>query len=360
MPLIKFLTKQNIANTAKNSHEYLGPMVVFSVDLFNVYYVAICMQTAKSLATTLIILTTDSLLVVMALRGIYRRASLLQVERGPSGRPEGYLQDLLDIIFKLFEKSRPLPNKKRQIRLLAPFPLPISDESCAFLKTLSKTRRFSSKILVIRRISVVTDPVSHLGEIQTKMPSTMTTISVKQKSQSPSVHPELNSMILQASGRKIASSDNRKASTVNECIVLDALQTLFHSEYIILAEYIELMIPMLYTLYLANGDSEYLGLCGDRIGIIQRSSQPVVAQVWVLTFVPASVRIGNADFSLARLSFYVDHYYFTPDSGTLWYGENDYLKWGVPNLFDFSLQLQVSTSTYKSHNATEFHFFCRI
>lgn len=44
MPMIKFLTKQNIANAAKNSHEYVGPIVVFSVDLFNVYYVAICIN----------------------------------------------------------------------------------------------------------------------------------------------------------------------------------------------------------------------------------------------------------------------------------------------------------------------------
>ncbi|EGZ22221.1 hypothetical protein PHYSODRAFT_440510, partial [Phytophthora sojae] len=54
--------------------------VVFSVDLFNVYYVAICMQTAKSLLTTLIIIAADSFHVVVALRGIYRRAGLLQVK----------------------------------------------------------------------------------------------------------------------------------------------------------------------------------------------------------------------------------------------------------------------------------------
>lgn len=87
MPLIKHFTKQNIANAARNSHEYLGPMVVFSVDLFNVYYVAICMQTAKSLLTTLIIIAADSFHVVVALRGIYRRAGLLQVKRdGMAGR----------------------------------------------------------------------------------------------------------------------------------------------------------------------------------------------------------------------------------------------------------------------------------
>ncbi|EGZ22774.1 hypothetical protein PHYSODRAFT_490272, partial [Phytophthora sojae] len=60
MPMIKFFTKQNIANAAENCHEYVGPIVVFSVDLFNIYYVAICMQTSKSVGTTLIIMAADS------------------------------------------------------------------------------------------------------------------------------------------------------------------------------------------------------------------------------------------------------------------------------------------------------------
>lgn len=66
MPLLKFCTKQNIANAAKGYHEYVGPVVVFSVDLFNVYYVAICMQASKSVVTTLIIMATDSFHVLLS------------------------------------------------------------------------------------------------------------------------------------------------------------------------------------------------------------------------------------------------------------------------------------------------------
>eukprot|EP00644_Phytophthora_capsici_P018082 jgi/Phyca11/113887/e_gw1.25.324.1 len=64
MPMIKFFTKQNIANAAKSYHEYIGPVVVFSVDLFNVFYVAICMQASKSAMTTLIIMISDSFHVI--------------------------------------------------------------------------------------------------------------------------------------------------------------------------------------------------------------------------------------------------------------------------------------------------------
>ncbi|KAF1785999.1 hypothetical protein GQ600_3028 [Phytophthora cactorum] len=73
MPLIKFITKQNIANSATSFYEYVGPILVFSVDLFNVYYVAICMQASKSMSTTLILMGIDSIHVILALRTIFHR-----------------------------------------------------------------------------------------------------------------------------------------------------------------------------------------------------------------------------------------------------------------------------------------------
>ncbi|POM70481.1 Hypothetical protein PHPALM_13068 [Phytophthora palmivora] len=180
MPMIKYFTKQNIANAAKNSHEYVGPMVVFSVDLFNVYYVAICMQSAKSMITTLIIIATDSVFVVFAIRAIYKRVDPLQQHNGFS--KDGYVEHLLRLLRKvLLETNNPRDSKQR-IRLLAPFPLRLSDES---------------------------DSLANTSVSQIILPS---------KS--------------------------------NEDTVCDALQTLYHSEYILLAEYIELVVPILYSLYL--------------------------------------------------------------------------------------------------------------
>lgn len=77
MPMIEFFTKQNIANTAESCHEYVGPIVVFSVDLFNVYYVAICMQTSRSIGTTLIIMAADSFHLILALRALFHRRNVI-------------------------------------------------------------------------------------------------------------------------------------------------------------------------------------------------------------------------------------------------------------------------------------------
>ncbi|KAG1713415.1 hypothetical protein DVH05_001202 [Phytophthora capsici] len=237
MPLIKFFTKQNIANAAKNSHEYIGPMVVFSVDLFNVYYVAICMQSAKSLTTTLVIIVTDTFFVVIAIRAIYKRANRVQ---GKNCSDDGYVQALLILVAKAFKEANPTRGSKRNIRLLAPFPLRLTDESSSCLKTFSKTARFANNIDVLRGMSTRSTDSSGRG---------MMSIAVhpKQHHNAPVTTNGPKELVLQSSVSKLSNTLILKA---REEVVRDALQTLFHSEYLLLAEYIELMVPMLYSLYL--------------------------------------------------------------------------------------------------------------
>ncbi|POM66670.1 Hypothetical protein PHPALM_17436 [Phytophthora palmivora] len=188
MPMIKFFTKQNIANAAKSYHEYVGPVVVFSVDLFNVYYVAICMQASKSIVTTLIIMATDTFHVLLALRAIFHRETSVQKSLESSDdlidNVQHYLRDLPVLLRKINREEETAHIHKRSIRLFAPFPLLLSDKSGEFMNDSRKL---------------------------------------------PNVSPP----------------------SAGENAVHEGLQTLFHSEYILMAEYIEFIVPMLYALYLA-------------------------------------------------------------------------------------------------------------
>ncbi|EGZ18008.1 hypothetical protein PHYSODRAFT_375504, partial [Phytophthora sojae] len=64
LPMIKFSIKQFIANTSAHLHEYVGPTVVLSVDVCNVLYVAICVQTAVSPLTSGLQIASDAFFVV--------------------------------------------------------------------------------------------------------------------------------------------------------------------------------------------------------------------------------------------------------------------------------------------------------
>ncbi|KAG7388016.1 Sister chromatid cohesion protein 2 [Phytophthora pseudosyringae] len=125
LPLIKFFAKQNIANAAKSYHEYVGPVVVFSVDLFNIYYVAICMQASKSLVTTAIIMAADSCHVILALRAILKgkgNAQVYQKSVEPSIESvTHYLRDLPVLLRKTSREDEKAQRSHRHFRLFAPF-----------------------------------------------------------------------------------------------------------------------------------------------------------------------------------------------------------------------------------------------
>eukprot|EP00644_Phytophthora_capsici_P018054 jgi/Phyca11/114182/e_gw1.25.399.1 len=136
MPLIKFITKQNIANSAQSFHEYVGPVLIFSVDLFNIYYVAICMQHSKSMVTTLILMALDGFHVVLALRSIFHRSNSVQTRQ--QAFVKHYLRDLPAFIRTEFKRDSSYC-RDRRIRLRAPFSLPLSIESKALLDELVRS-----------------------------------------------------------------------------------------------------------------------------------------------------------------------------------------------------------------------------
>ncbi|GMF22042.1 unnamed protein product [Phytophthora fragariaefolia] len=254
-PLVKFLTKQNIANAAESFHEYVAPLVVFSVDLFNVFYVAICMQVSKSIGTTLIIMASDSLHLALALRSILMRKSEGST---PHKHPESYVQHLLKLLRKDSEKEDGLHRCGKRIRLFSPLFLPLSDESKTLLEELSKTGRFASDTTTNRRYSKNSRKPrkSTRKESTAHSATTEPVINWLQKHQivpAPTPltgHHRTNLVGSIIKQREPLPVGAESTSTFNEKIILDSLQDLFHSDYILLAEYVEFAIPLLYAPYL--------------------------------------------------------------------------------------------------------------
>ncbi|POM81655.1 Hypothetical protein PHPALM_343 [Phytophthora palmivora] len=235
MPMIKFVTKQNIVNTAESYYEYVAPLVVFSVDLFNMYYAAICMQTSKSWITTVIIMTADTFHLVGAVRAIFGRSKIMtnKVETSVVQQPETYLDELPRILQNMLkEMEGPSPTTVATIRILVPFPLPLSDESKLFLTELLKTNGTKSNHRRSKKCSKVGGETPTSGTMPTK--AMLTQIS-----------PEI--LTTTFTGESRLGTKKR----ANAQVVQEALKTLFHSEYVMLSEYIEFVVPMLYAPYLA-------------------------------------------------------------------------------------------------------------
>ncbi|GMF31654.1 unnamed protein product [Phytophthora lilii] len=156
MPVIKFVTKQIIAKTAASLHEYVGPIVVFSVDVFNVYYTIICMQGATSTATTLIIIASDSFHVILAIRDIFRRARVthpsFETRSGSEPHRSSQANFLKDWPHFFSDLTASNANSGR-IRIFAPYPLPLSDDSKEILQELtSSLQKKSTMVRLPQRI----------------------------------------------------------------------------------------------------------------------------------------------------------------------------------------------------------------
>jgi hypothetical protein len=251
MPLIKFLTKQTIANAAKSYREYVGPVVVFSVDLFNVYYVSICMQASSSIVTTLLIMATDTFHVLLAIRAIFYHEQSADESGNP--QPGRRLRDLLAALQRLPQEAQLRPHA-RPIRLFAPFPLPLSDTSKALMLELAKAGRFAADTSKNRRCSAASTNLRDCGA--GTLQSMPTVVDLKLNQIAPTPVSAWSQRSTPSLGLPAFSSQRPSDATVSsprssEELIHDELQRLFHSEYVLLAEYIEFMIPMLYALYLA-------------------------------------------------------------------------------------------------------------
>ncbi|GMF28536.1 unnamed protein product [Phytophthora lilii] len=241
MPVIKFVTKQIIANRAASFHEYVGPIVVFSVDVFNVFYASICLQTATSATTALIIIAPDSFSLVLAVYDIFRHSKLGQSHVAKINTlSKSYLGKLQELV--VAQNSNPIQNQTHRFRVHAPFEIQLSDESKAFMNNLIIATQHACQ-------SDTTEPMVHATTRLIASCNIRNTRGPTLITREPSIPPKVTESPAVAPSAAVAT--NAFDFMSNEETVYEALQTLFHSEYVLMTEYIDFMLPILYTAYLA-------------------------------------------------------------------------------------------------------------
>ncbi|OWY99848.1 hypothetical protein PHMEG_00029076, partial [Phytophthora megakarya] len=206
------------------------------MDLFSIFYAAICTQVSKSSLTTVVIMAADAFHLFKALRTIFhgRKPTTSKSDMATVEQPDKCLDELLRTVESIFKQVNGVSSRSRIAtpRVLAPFPLPLSDESKFLLTELMKTDKFTNSVGSNRRRSKKSiKPVGSpsLGSI-------------------PNQHQILpENPTTPHSGLKHTTKKRG-----NEEIVHDALQNFFHSEYMLLSEYIEFMVPLLYAPYLIS------------------------------------------------------------------------------------------------------------
>lgn len=146
---------------------------------------------------------------------------------------KSYIEDLPGMVRGVFEKSCDDSWHGCRIRVFAPFPLPLSDESTAFMNTFRTTSHN-----MVRNTALPTLPSS--ATVSPKQAQIFQAGQDFERYRTTTLTPSLSANCLRT----------RTSQTEMEQAVWDALQALFHSEYLLLTEYIECILPMLYAVYL--------------------------------------------------------------------------------------------------------------
>lgn len=199
LPILKLIMKNLMANTFRGTdlEDSLPEITVFSVEIFNALYISACLQMVSTARlSTLIIIFLDVLQSVVSARGILKRSVISRK---------------LDAL----SSSDRLRSRKRSLHASV-------EESCQQLRFIRGT------------LELNVSPLLSIPDARKwyhkwlRVPLSCSIVPA------PSPNPP---------SRGLSTREERAQ------IVSQTLKMLFNCEYLVLVEYIECMIPILYTIY---------------------------------------------------------------------------------------------------------------
>nr|KAE8926335.1 hypothetical protein PF009_g23475 [Phytophthora fragariae] len=286
LPTLKFVLKQMIARVSTHLHERVGSLIVFTVDIFNVIYVSMCMQTAQSALTTFLLMASDVFHLLLALRTIYFHTNAIQEYREHASTmwklryPINYLEGMPAMLRSAFDEARTSQTLlSKTIRVFAPFKLSVSPESTIFLAELAaksgeksisahvKYPKCGPALAMIpalvhdhhivntlvggKTVSQAAVNPEGFQPLNSRAAVTRAHLLRKKSMSSKSIsHASLLANLRRSSLVPLGAPSWDSKSTGEAAT--EGLQALFHCEYVILTEYIECTLPLLYAIYLAG------------------------------------------------------------------------------------------------------------
>jgi hypothetical protein len=263
LPVIKSVMKHLVSLTMAHMEDMVPEAVMFTVDFFNAVYLATCMQNATSVVTIATIMTVDFLQTAIALHDLNRRTDItltcLQKILGSSRTGDS----MLDAALSLCQRPEKFIQQKRTyIRINSCLPYRLSPTSQSLLdglRTIQDTRPAHPSAVLTSTTAIEFPPI----------PRTLPKIKAMYTSRT-AVSPSHAVLPLTPDTMSEPSSD----------VLSETLRLLFTTECLVLAEYLEAVMPALYATFMAvmvhlpnaNYHSELQGIdpqnMGSRLQII--------------------------------------------------------------------------------------------
>ncbi|KAF4045278.1 hypothetical protein GN244_ATG02322 [Phytophthora infestans] len=272
LPVMKTGLKNIMRRRTAHMEDMTPETVIFTVDLFNSIYMATCIQRASSLFTITVIMVVDLSLTLIMLYGIHH-CTVSAVERLRHGVPgfqeKGNMLEALCLLCRDVQKFKQQSRSGIRIYSCLPYKLDAADERLMVLldkapvETSSKLRTGinqpgpnKDEILPRNSFSNLLKPHANLFQ-----------------GRNGTIHPDVASRIPKSETRPIECVE-RVPCTDSYLYLKDTLETLFTMECLVIASYLETVIPFFYTVYIlvivhlpsARYHFELVGIILDNVG----------------------------------------------------------------------------------------------
>jgi hypothetical protein len=251
LPVIKLVLRYIFTRTFTTKEDLMPEEITFSVNFFDALYLATCMQSVRSFKTVLLIMAVDVLETVIELRELHRRT-------------ESTSTDLLDAVRFLCSQLEEVPQggKGSDIRL----------RSCIRSHIISH-----SSSLLLQQMgsqSLHASSVQRHAVEATALEITSKTKWWQRALRGSDIQPMI-SVIPVGPTRQISDLQwVRQPVDGSVAALQEALEALFTAECLVLAEYLETFIPILYANYIlvvvhlpsAKYHQEMQGLTAENVG----------------------------------------------------------------------------------------------
>ncbi|KAF4138074.1 hypothetical protein GN958_ATG12683 [Phytophthora infestans] len=219
LPIVKLVMRNIVALSLSRMDDMMPEAVVFSVDFFNAFFIASSMQNASSTATVVIIMVVDLFHTFYALKNLQRRASSIM------GKLHEDDQKLLDVAYLLLRTQKLESINIAHIQIHSCMTHRLSLESRTLLEDLDKaTDRHQI-------------PTSRLFEDLRRGSNIPQWPCVWRRKNTVQVRP------INVKKREQLQAEAKQR--------LDgALKVLFTAECLVLSEYLETFVPILYAIYI--------------------------------------------------------------------------------------------------------------
>ncbi|GMF27588.1 unnamed protein product [Phytophthora fragariaefolia] len=241
LPIWKLGAKHFVIRVTYELEDFIPEMVAFTVDFFSALFVSVCISSGGSIHLSMLFIAADVAQVVIEFQEVRTNAKtvlkLLQCQLKPTFQHQRDLTEKVSISNNLVEMLLAVTrNPKafhvvlmRDIRLWACLPHPLTEDRANKLKLLRTSGVYAGRRVLSRRRTSRFRPYR-----QWFAPRIV---------QEPSVVP------IRCETSTHFSAIQNDLGDFSQTFVRQGLQLLFHCEYLLLVEYVECIVPVIFATY---------------------------------------------------------------------------------------------------------------